>query len=363
MNPSRFPADEEAIEFLTNVVRVYSPSGHEEQVAQRVLRTMGELGFEAGIDSVGNVVGRMGEGERRILLLGHIDTVPGDIPVRRENNLLHGRGTVDAKGPFSAFVMAAARAGVLADTCVTVVGAVEEEAATSAGAYHVVEKHPRPDYVIIGEPSRWDRLTLAYKGRLLVDYCLEQPTSHTASLEVSACEQAVDFWLGVLHRVQAYNLGKTGSSPKLDPSLRSINSSNDGFRERVEMNIGLRLPMGLDLTGFVEQIMGVAKGTATVSMRGYEEPYRAGKRNDLTSAFLWAIRAEGGRAAFVSKTGTSDMNVVGPRWGCPILAYGPGDSALDHTPNEHIDLDEYLRAIRVLTRVLQRLASLPSGAQ
>jgi LysW-gamma-L-lysine carboxypeptidase len=44
-------------------------------------------------------------------------------------------------------------------------------------------------------------------------------------------------------------------------------------------------------------------------------------------------------------------------WNCPIIAYGPGDSALDHTPDEHTDLDEYLRSIRVLTLALQRLAS------
>ena len=50
------------------------------------------------------------------------------------------------------------------------------------------------------------------------------------------------------------------------------------------------------------------------------------------------------------------MNVVGPAWGCPILAYGPGDSSLDHTPNEHISLDEYWQAVLVLEQVLRNLA-------
>ena len=49
------------------------------------------------------------------------------------------------------------------------------------------------------------------------------------------------------------------------------------------------------------------------------------------------------------------MNVVGPRWQCPIVAYGPGDSLLDHTPDEHIVLDDYLRAIGVLRAALRRL--------
>jgi LysW-gamma-L-lysine carboxypeptidase len=72
---------------------------------------------------------------------------------------------------------------------------------------------------------------------------------------------------------------------------------------------------------------------------------------------LKAIRAEGGRPRFKLKTGTSDMNTVGPTWQCPIVAYGPGDSSLDHTPDEHIDVEEYRRAIDVLAQALEILAS------
>ena len=52
------------------------------------------------------------------------------------------------------------------------------------------------------------------------------------------------------------------------------------------------------------------------------------------------------------------MNVVGPHWpDTPIVAYGPGDSSLDHTPDEHIDLNEYQQAIEVLVGVLELLMS------
>ena len=52
------------------------------------------------------------------------------------------------------------------------------------------------------------------------------------------------------------------------------------------------------------------------------------------------------------KTGTADLNVVGPVWGCPVVAYGPGDAALDHTPHERLSLEEYRRAVDVLGAVL-----------
>ena len=63
---------------------------------------------------------------------------------------------------------------------------------------------------------------------------------------------------------------------------------------------------------------------------------RSGKSNPLVASFLRSIRREDGNPRFKLKTGTSDMNVVGPVWDCPMLAYGPGDSSLDHTPEEHV---------------------------
>ena len=92
-----------------------------------------------------------------------------------------------------------------------------------------------------------------------------------------------------------------------------------------------------------------------LTFSGGERAHQAAKNSSLVRAFLPAIRERGGSPRFVVKPGTSDMNVVGPAWGCPILAYGPGDSALDHTPEEQIDLDEYRTAIIVLTSALARL--------
>jgi acetylornithine deacetylase/succinyl-diaminopimelate desuccinylase-like protein len=67
------------------------------------------------------------------------------------------------------------------------------------------------------------------------------------------------------------------------------------------------------------------------------------------------LRSTGVQPTFKYKTGTSDMNVVGPVWGQNIVAYGPGDSRLDHTPQEYIRLDEYIHAIEVLELVLRAL--------
>jgi [amino group carrier protein]-lysine/ornithine hydrolase len=46
------------------------------------------------------------------------------------------------------------------------------------------------------------------------------------------------------------------------------------------------------------------------------------------------------------------MNTVAPVWNCPTVAYGPGDSTLDHTLNEHVLVSEYKKSVQVLSDVI-----------
>ena len=93
-----------------------------------------------------------------------------------------------------------------------------------------------------------------------------------------------------------------------------------------------------------------------ISFSGEEAAFQTNRTIPLARAFNAALWATGVQPTFKYKTGTSDMNVVAPNWGSNIVAYGPGDSSLDHTPNEHIRIAEYNHAIDVLTKVLKTLA-------
>ncbi|MEJ5198684.1 MAG: [LysW]-lysine hydrolase [Anaerolineae bacterium] len=350
---------DEGMSLLQDLVEIRSPSGQEGPAVNYLVEWMARRGFSAHRDAAGNAVGILegpsdnGHGPpREIVLLGHIDTVPGFPRVTVRGGKLYGRGAVDAKGPLVAFVTAAAMLGPLPGWRIVVVGAVEEESATSKGARHIAARRS-PHMAVIGEPTGWQRVALGYKGRLLADVTIQRLLSHTAGPEPSAPEMAVAFWNCVTQRVAALNAGRTKVWEQVQPSLRSICSSDDGLLETVQMRLGFRLP--LDVTpDQIKALLVACNDRVGIEFTGEECAYRAEKNTPLVRAFLNAIREQGGEPGFVVKTGTSDMNVVGPLWRCPIVAYGPGDSSLDHTPNEHVALDEWRSGVTVLAGMLQQ---------
>ena len=391
-----------AVDLIRSLVSIPSLSHHEAEAAHWLVVQMGRLGYDrAFIDAAGNAVGEIGaiDAQHTIVLLGHIDTVPGDIPVRLEvapeGEVLYGRGSVDAKGPLATLVAAGAALGSHwardHDVRVVVVGAVEEEAATSKGARFIASRfdgtrEATPVACVIGEPSHWHRITLGYKGRLLLDLMARQPMAHTAGPDASVAMVVVDLWNWVAAHAATANAGRDKAFDQLTPSLRRFITATDAaMQDTVDAQIAWRLPLGVDADALVRDMLAwtaahigatwsvpsgeladsgaiVLDGTRTaieLRFRGREMPWKSDRQNALVRSFLSAIRAADAtvQPGFVLKTGTSDMNVVGPVWRCPIVAYGPGDSALDHTPREHLSLEEYWRAIGVVRNMLNAFVS------
>ena len=396
-------ARSQAIDLLQGLVAIPSLSRQEATASAWLVQQMQHLGYaRAYVDEAGNAVGELGaeDASYTVVLLGHIDTVPGNIPVRIEGEgdtvLLYGRGSVDAKGPLATFVCAAGMVGhtwaIENNVRVVVVGAVEEEAATSKGARFIRDRFdgkgaPIPHACVIGEPSSWQRVTLGYKGRILVEAEASQPMAHSAGPDAGVATVAVDLWNWISAYAERFNQGRDKTFDQLLPSLRVVNTSTDAtMHDHVKAQIGIRLPLDFDADAFVTELVQWAGQrvttqspiptthplvetpiqlagpltTLTLYFHAHEPAWRSDRNNVLVRAFLSSIReiAPETRPSFVVKSGTSDMNVVGPAWQCPILAYGPGDSALDHTPNEHVNLAEYWQAVQVLAQALRNLATL-----
>lgn len=355
----RAVTDAEALRLLERLVAIRSPSGSEREAAEALVGAMAETADAAFVDAAGNAVGEWGRGPVNVTFLGHLDTAPGWPPVRLEDGVLHGRGSVDAKGSLCAAVAAVARSRARWGHAlsVRVVGAVQEEAPSSRGARYAVRAYPRPDHLVVCEPSGWDRYALGYKGSLYVTLRAETEARHGAREELGAAELV----LGAHAALRAWAAARGGGEGvfgRVQLRLIAVNTRSDGLAERCLARLRLRLPPSLPWRQAAAELRSLAlpEGVSLVVGSGLDAVV-ADARSDLARAFRVAVRAVGGMPAPVLKTGTSDWNVVARSWPVPTLAYGPGDSGLDHTPAERLPVADYLRSIDVVARALEELAA------
>ena len=237
-------------ETLIGLVSQYSPSGRERGALEWLVARMKSLGYDdAFVDAAGNAVGVMGKGTKQVVLLGHIDTVSGEIKVtltpspspEGRGELLYGRGSVDAKGPLASFADAVAKVGVKDGWQFVVIGAVEEER-NSEGARFVATQY-KPDFAIIGEPNQWDRMALGYKGSAWANVTVKRGQAHTASGEETAAEAAVEVWLKIKAYVDSFNADKPKVFDKLLLTLRGMDSDSNDFEQWARLKVGVRLPV------------------------------------------------------------------------------------------------------------------------
>lgn len=331
---------------IRDMVSIYSPTGSEEKLIDFLIQWANENGFKAYKDKVGNFIAEKGTG-KEILMVGHVDTVPGEIKVKIKDRKLYARGAVDAKGSLACFLEAAKE---IDNNKIIIIGAVDEEG-NSKGARHILGKF-NPEFIIIGEPSGFSNLNIGYKGSINLFYKNKRSKEHESSPNLNCYGEAINFFNKLKDFCENLNQKKS-LFQELGIKLRTINSDDDGFDEKIEMMINFRIPIGFELDNlkrFIEKI----KNKASINYSVFEKPVKVSKGNRLITAFIKSIRSAGGEVKFKLKSGTSDMNIL-QEYSVPMVTYGPGDSTLDHTPDEHLDLDEYKKAINILKTVLKNI--------
>jgi LysW-gamma-L-lysine carboxypeptidase len=354
------------------MVGLYSPSGQEAELARLVLLEMNSRGLAANIDEAGNVVGRWGTSGPTFLLCGHMDTVLGELPVRIEEDKLYGRGAVDAKSSLAAMICAAET--LIAEQLpakLIVVSAVDEEG-KSRGIKHLIEKKTRADYAIFGEPSNCDSITIAYKGSLHLKLTCKTRGGHSSSpwLSRNAVDEALGLWkeLCEIHFPEEKMDSRFYS---ITSALKEIHGGVSGsiIPESCSLRMDFRLPPNISsdrLLSRVNVITGNYLSTRkdvviNVDIEDLNEPFEAEPDSDLVRGFSWGIRdIAKKRPVLLRKTGTGDMNLFGAVTKIPIITYGPGDSRLDHTLDECVDLEEYKKSIAVLCQGIRRTLQLRS---
>ena len=357
------------VKTLERALKLYTPSLREKSLADFLATVCEDLGFrDIHTDDVGNIIATKGSGSPKIMLCGHMDTVPGRIKVRKEENYLFGRGSSDAKGPLIAMLFAAASVEENNGT-VTFVGAVDEEG-NATGIKSLTHDKPDVDYAIFGEPSGTKQITVGYKGRIAINLKINVGDSAHASapwLAKNAIEESSLFLNQIKNELESGQEEKT-KGMMLTATITEIKGglSHNVTPRECDSTLDIRIPVGTNCKLVEEKLSKVVKEIS--KSRGVEafysiidetEPFEAQHSSPLVRALTLAVLdIEKQRPTLIRKTGTGDMNVIGNKLGIPVVTYGPGDPHAAHTIDEKISIDEYLRGIEVLKRTIQHLKRL-----
>ncbi|CAN3130252.1 succinyl-diaminopimelate desuccinylase [Mycobacterium sp. smrl_JER01] len=338
------------------LVDIPSESRHETRIADEIetaLRAQ-TVGFEI-IRNGDAVLARTDFGRSsRVLLAGHIDTVPaaGNMPSRLADGVLHGCGTSDMKSGDAVFLHLAATVTDPTHDITLVMYDCEEIEASANGLGRIERELPEwlaADVAVLGEPSG-GLIEAGCQGTLRVIVSAAGTRAHSARSWLG--DNAVHKLGEVLARLTAYR-------------ARSVDIDGCVYREglsavRVEGGIaGNVIPDAASVTvnfrfapdRSVEQAYAhVCEVFDGLDVRIDMTDSAPGALPGLTRPAAAAlVAAAGGRVR--AKYGWTDVSRFAAL-GIPAVNYGPGDPNLAHRVDEHVEVEQITAVTAMLRRYL-----------
>ena len=377
----------ELISFAQKAVQTRSYSNQEGDLAQLIVEQMRSLDYdEVFIDSVGNVVGKVGEGKKIIHFDSHMDTVEVNDESEWEvppfsgiikNGQLYGRGAVDMKSGLAASVFAAASAkkmGYLDGKTVYVTGSVCEEYCDGENLKIFYNQcGVRPDYVIICEPSN-NVITLGHKGKAQVRIKTHGKSAHGSAPEKGV--NAVYEMAEIITRVE--NLNKLLSSSDIShgtivlSDISCVSASLNAVPSECSIYLDRRLALAETLEQVKEEVEQLIAGKNASWEVGtlyhttwnggklvYEpmhEPWIIDRDHELTIACNHAYQEVYNHPPKEYDFWDFGTNAITPvAMGIPTIGFGPGEYKLAHMKNEHCSVEKIKEACQFYIHVIKNL--------
>ncbi|MBK7897243.1 MAG: YgeY family selenium metabolism-linked hydrolase [Anaerolineaceae bacterium] len=366
------------IALAQSLVRIKSLPGQEAEAIKFAEQKMIALGYdEVLIDSMGNVLGRLGAGPKSILLDAHLDTVavndaaewaipPFSGEVR--NGRLHGRGSVDMKSAAAAAIYAgivAKKSGLAEGKTVYVSCTVMEEDCDGENLKHLFQElNLRPDYVLICEPSN-NQIMLGHKGKAQIAITTHGVSAHGAAPEKG--RNAIYEMAEIIQRVERMNeelVVRNGRKATLvisqissaSASLNAVPTACEVYLDRRmipgETEETIRREMAQLIAGKnASWAIGVLHKTSWTGQAVRYEPFhpawQIARDHPLTQACVAAYRQTFGAEPANFGFWDFSTNAVTPvSLGIPTIGFGPGDYRQAHMRDESCPVQQIVDACR-----------------
>ena len=367
---------EDIVHFLREICAIPSMDNAIRPCGERIAEEMERLGYDDVFwDKMGNIVGRIGDGDRILLYDSHIDTVGiGDpdewewdpFSGKIENGILYARGACDEKGstPGMVYGLALARdLGLLDGYTAYYFGNMEEWNDGQAPQAFVQTEGVKPDFVVIGEPTNM-QIYRGHKGRVEFKIVAKGRSAHAASNYLG--DNAIYKLLPIIERISHIEpelgnhefLGRGRITvTDMDVKTPSINAVPDEATIYVDRRITFGEEPAAELRR-LQSIIG-ARDDIHAEILVYDEPSYTGFVFPLDKVYpAWAydedepIVQAGLSAAEVLyghvDSGKWDFSTNGIYWagkaGIPSIGFAPGNEIHAHTVLDQVPLEDVVRS-------------------
>ncbi len=374
------------ISFTQDLVRTQSYSGQEESVIRIIEKKLHALGYdEVIIDSMGNILGKIGSGTRSIMFDSHIDTVnAGDVSKWTlppfsgaiHNGKLYGRGSVDMKSAAAASIFSAAAAkqlGLLDNMTVYVSCTVFEEDCDGENLKHLFnELKIHPDYYVTCEPSD-NKIVTGHKGKAQVLITAKGVSAHGSAPEKGV--NAVYEMAEIIQRVEAMNQKfLSEGEPRKTLVLSDISSQSvslNAVPSECSIYLDRRMVIGETEEQIKSQMDTLVEGKSadwkygTITRESwtgtpiiYEPihmPWEIEKDHPLFKACSLAYTDVISQDLQLDYWDFSTNAVTPVTMGIPSIGFGPGEYKLAHMVDEHCHVDKITEACAFYTALIKNL--------
>lgn len=367
-------------EFTRELIAIPSISGNETQVIERIRKEMEKIRYnDIEIDEMGNLIGRIGNGEKILAIDGHVDTVEIGNPQnweydpfkgKIENGVIYGRGACDQKGGLASAVYTGKiliEIGVPENITLLVVASVQEEIYEGLNWQYIIkEDEIKPDAIILTEPSNLN-IAIGHRGRVDIEVHTTGISSHGAAPELG--ENAIYKIAPIISDIEKINsilpidptFGKGNITvTKISSTSPSINATPDSATIHVDRRLNLE-DSEKSVISEIRSLNSVKKAKAKVIISEHEYKSKSGVIYPIKAYYpTWSMEESHPLVQTAIKTYKTQFNkepvlyywrfstngaATKGIFNIPTIGFGPGDDKLAHTIEDQVPIEHLVKAM------------------
>ncbi|MGE5342361.1 MAG: YgeY family selenium metabolism-linked hydrolase [Candidatus Omnitrophota bacterium] len=370
---------EDLVAFLRDLIAIPSVCGNEEAVIHRIRQEMEKIGFDdIRTDGLGNLVGLLGNGEHRIAIDGHCDTVDtgnrnnwahDPFEGKHENGIIYGRGACDQKGGLASAIYAGKllkQIGIPQNLSLMIVASIlEEDQEGFSWNYMLKHNNLQPEVVLLTEPSNLG-IRIGQRGRAEIRIVTHGHSCHSSAPDRG--ENAVYKIAPIISEIEA--LSRTfpihpllGQATLAVTDVRSTAPSLCAVPELATLCVDRRLTETDTPDSILAEIAALQSVRAanadvfiphypvtsytgwTGSVHAYYPTWLMAPGHPCIQTAIQTYRNQFGNEPTIDVWQFSTNGVcTNGQYHIPTFGFGPGEEKYAHTPDDQVNAADLIKA-------------------